>query len=58
MSTEKLFFVTFCGYLIAGFRLKPGLQTSLGQSVDSSYNQSQMQALLDKMDELIIALRA
>lgn len=30
---------------------------TLGQGADSSYNQGQMQALLDKVDELINALR-
>lgn len=29
----------------------------LGQSADGSYNQMQMQAVLDKLDELINALR-
>lgn len=31
--------------------------STLGQGADGSYNQTQMQALLDKMDELINALR-
>lgn len=31
--------------------------STLGQSADPLYNQSQMQALFDKMDELINALR-
>ena len=30
---------------------------TLGQGADGSYNQSQMQAVLDKLDELINALR-
>ncbi|MEQ1851093.1 MAG: hypothetical protein ABMA01_05805 [Chthoniobacteraceae bacterium] len=30
---------------------------TLGQSADAGYNQSQMQTLLDKVDELINALR-
>jgi phage shock protein A len=30
---------------------------TLSQSADASYNQSQMQSLLDKVDELINALR-
>jgi hypothetical protein len=31
--------------------------STLGQTADGSYNQSQMQSLLDKMDELINVLR-
>lgn len=31
--------------------------STLGQGADASYNQTQMQALLDKMDERINALR-
>ncbi len=31
--------------------------STMGQSADSSYNQAQMQALQDKVDELILALR-
>ena len=30
---------------------------TLGQGADSSYNQSQMQSVLDKLDELVNALR-
>ncbi len=30
---------------------------TLGQAADGSYNQNQMQVLLDKLDELINALR-
>jgi hypothetical protein len=41
---------------ISGTSNSNGVNT-LGQGADGSYNQNQMQQLLDKLDELINALR-
>ena len=42
---------------IAGTSSNSNGVSTLGQGADSSYNQSQMQSVLDKLDELIAALR-
>ena len=42
---------------IAGTSNNSNAVTLLGQTADGGYNQSQMQAVLDKLDELINALR-
>ena len=42
---------------ITGTSANTNAVSTLAQSADSSYNPSQMQQLLDKMDELITALR-
>ncbi len=42
---------------IAGTSNNTNAVGTLGQGADGSYNQSQMQAVLDKLDELINALR-
>ena len=42
---------------IAGTSANSNGVSTLGQGAESSYSQSQMQAVLDKIDELINALR-
>ena len=42
---------------IVGTSSNSNAVATLGQSADGSYNQSQMQTLFDKLDELISALR-
>lgn len=42
---------------IGGTSSNSNVVATLGQVADPSYNQSQMQAVLDKIDELINALR-
>ena len=43
--------------VVAGTSNNSNTVSTLGQSADGSYNQSQMQMLFDKIDELINALR-
>ena len=45
------------GAAIAGTSNNTNAVGTLGQGADGSYNQSQMQAVLDKLDELINAMR-
>jgi hypothetical protein len=49
--------VTDIANAIAGTSSNSNSVSTLGQTADGSYNQSQMQSLLDQMDELINVLR-